>query len=80
MNADGMKQELIENINSAKRGNYNQSVNVFQPGRRFLPLPGGEGWGEGERKSNKFMASERVQTEQETLPVRASRAEGIGAR
>jgi hypothetical protein len=35
---------------STKHCNYNQSASMFPPGRRSLPLPGGEGRGEGERK------------------------------
>src|SRR5579859_4726466 len=33
-----------------QRGNYDQSADRFPTGRRCLPLPGGEGRGEGERK------------------------------
>ena len=44
----------VESAMPAQRGNYDESANMFPPGRRVHPLPGGEGRGEGERKSNQF--------------------------
>jgi hypothetical protein len=54
----------VENVNAAKLANYNRSGDNFPPGRRYHPLPGGEGRGEGERKSKQFMAREQVRREQ----------------
>ena len=51
-----------------KCGNHRQSIDIFSRDRRSLPLPGGEGRGEGERKSNPFMNLEQVQTKQEFGP------------
>src|SRR5579859_4745701 len=70
--ARGLFGWTVENANATKRGDYNQSANVIPPARRSHPLPGGEGRGEGERKSNQFMAREQVQTEQQILPARSS--------
>ncbi len=42
----------VEASNVRKHGNYNESVDRFPTSRRSLPLPRGEGRGEGERKSN----------------------------
>jgi len=48
--------------------NHRQSAYTFLRGRRSLPLPGGEGRGEGERRHIPFIMCGAVQTEQEPRP------------